>query len=188
MDELSRITAAQLATYKERYRPCVTERDRRNLIELGWTPPGEEGGGFFGRMAARLGKEARVLRAQRQGLEAQVECLMSALTRIHSFLSPEDVRTPDGTVYRFDNPAIEREMLRGLSEAIRSVPDTLAKAAGWQPIETAPKDGTAVLGWDKDEGSDVMHFREGLWMQRVDDACWVRTPTHWRPLPPPPEV
>jgi hypothetical protein len=78
-----------------------------------------------------------------------------------------------------------------VSDWIRAVAKELEDrraAPGWQPIETAPKDGTAVLGWDKDEGSDVMHFREGLWMQRVDDACWVRTPTHWRPLPPPPEV
>jgi hypothetical protein len=186
MDELSRITAAQLATYKERYRPCVTERDRRNLIELGWTPPGEEGGGFFGRMAARLGKEARVLRAQRQGLEAQVECLMSALTRIHSFLSPEDVRTPDGTVYRFDNPAIEREMLRGLSEAIRAVPDTLAKAPGWQPIETAPKTiGFRALGWDGRKRATIQWGKEG-W--HGDDLIFGYHPTHWRPLPPPPEV
>jgi hypothetical protein len=59
---------------------------------------------------------------------------------------------------------------------------------GWQPIETAPKNGTAVLGWDKDEGHYVTWCSEGSWGQSVDDCVYLQFPTHWRPLPPPPEV
>ena len=61
---------------------------------------------------------------------------------------------------------------------------------GWQPIETAPKDGTDVLlgaeGWViigswfrfDDEGN-------GRWMHEDGATC---DPTHWQPLPSPPEV
>ena len=65
-----------------------------------------------------------------------------------------------------------------------------AKAAlQWQPIETAPKDGTEFLGsvgvsyqggvvvlhWDKDDG--FIDWDADFW-----------DPTHWMPLPPPPET
>jgi hypothetical protein len=63
-----------------------------------------------------------------------------------------------------------------------------AATPGWQPIETAPKNGTAVLGWDKDEGHYVTWCSEGSWGQSVDDCVYLQFPTHWRPLPPPPEV
>jgi hypothetical protein len=55
--------------------------------------------------------------------------LVRTLVRIHSFISPADVRLPDGRVFRFDNPAIQMEMLRGLSDAIRAVPAELDAAA-----------------------------------------------------------
>lgn len=66
---------------------------------------------------------------------------------------------------------------------------------GWQPIETAPQDGTQVLliaryptnvAW-----SDQYH---SWWHTRAvtEDVHWARwphtfPPTHWRPLPAPPE-
>ena len=66
----------------------------------------------------------------------------------------------------------------------------------WQPIETAPKDGTDILlandkavspaGWV----SDVEHGAE--WEGQIGMAGWwtlngdARPPTHWMPLPPPP--
>lgn len=68
---------------------------------------------------------------------------------------------------------------------------------GWQPIETAPKDGTKIDLW--------VHFPEHDEAHRVADAFWdlededwnlhgwlVRQfkftpqPTHWMPLPEPP--
>lgn len=76
---------------------------------------------------------------------------------------------------------------------------------GWQPIETAPKDGTWVLlaggECDGDEGdaqrivtgqyTDYLNGRKTEWHWQF---CWYdggyygnyEDPTHWMPLPEPP--
>jgi hypothetical protein len=73
----------------------------------------------------------------------------------------------------------------------------------WQPISTAPRDGTHVLIANDTPGS--VHPREGYYVpveQRYDnepkhEGWWRlagsceervhgRTPSHWMPLPPPP--
>ena len=78
-----------------------------------------------------------------------------------------------------------------------------AREDGWQPIETAPKDGTWVLlaGGDIDYGWDDPSKPAsvvGQWT--ADSECWqfawydggfygeYETPTHWRPLPAPPAI
>ena len=66
----------------------------------------------------------------------------------------------------------------------------------WQPIETAPKDGTEVLGWSPDprDGIAIVKYETGLTMGKwsvVHDAeSWAWNnydPTHWMPLPEPPK-
>jgi hypothetical protein len=67
----------------------------------------------------------------------------------------------------------------------------------WQPIETAPKDGTRILGYDGSTVSGTYwhdSFRE--WRNESEAAGdnhgwyghdrWV--PTHWQPLPEPPSA
>lgn len=67
----------------------------------------------------------------------------------------------------------------------------------WQPIETAPKDGTHIIAlrptdpphvesmyWARYEDAD----RDGDWHWSYDgDSPREGSPTHWMPLPPPPK-
>lgn len=79
------------------------------------------------------------------------------------------------------------------------IEDALDEPTGWQPIETAPKDGTRVLAiWGK-HGTQIIYWYS--WEERPEylvkaGACWKpenqrcpinATPTHWMPLPHPPE-
>jgi hypothetical protein len=59
----------------------------------------------------------------------------------------------------------------------------------WQPIETAPKDGTVILAWRK-YGSIPKFVRfdsfYGEW--EVQEEGWhVHNLTHWMPIPEPPK-
>lgn len=72
----------------------------------------------------------------------------------------------------------------------------------WQPIETAPKDGTWVLLFVERYGAK--YWLAGHWFSGSDGSCgWVSAsfyaephvnwttcsdPTHWMPLPDPPVV
>lgn len=75
----------------------------------------------------------------------------------------------------------------------------LRDAERWQPIESAPRDGTYIL-----LGYADSHSEEGRWMGDASRNHWGETgwfasdddvlcehpskPTHWRPLPAPPTL
>jgi len=54
---------------------------------------------------------------------------------------------------------------------------------GWQPIETAPKDGTFVLTWDAESEHGIVRFFKPYELGGGDPWCGA---THWMPLPEPP--
>ena len=66
----------------------------------------------------------------------------------------------------------------------------------WQLIETAPKDGTEILGWLKEGKLAVVSFKvtksQSFVGELRDSKSWWKgnvtcTPTHWMPLPNPPK-
>lgn len=73
----------------------------------------------------------------------------------------------------------------------------------WQPIETAPKDGTELLLYERrerlidDDFIEVDYVFTGWWnKESYINACWEcleydafsHNPTHWMPLPKPPSA
>jgi hypothetical protein len=59
----------------------------------------------------------------------------------------------------------------------------------WQPIETAPRDGTEILAYNAFAGRYLTRFVDGEWPKYGWDnmtGVWYPRPTHWMPLPPPP--
>ena len=71
--------------------------------------------------------------------------------------------------------------------ARRTQPPACAADDGWQPIETAPKDGLGVL-----LRSARGRIADGAWIAATSSVggwAWAyinQEPTHWRPLPKPP--
>ena len=65
----------------------------------------------------------------------------------------------------------------------------------WQPIETAPRDGTEILCFIPEhtwglltvkEEYKVLRFIQGVtW---ANQGLYTEYPTHWMPLPKPPET
>ncbi len=57
----------------------------------------------------------------------------------------------------------------------------------WQTIDTAPTDGTVVDIWAEGERVIDAWFQKGDWL--TSDGEWVsqHEPTHWMPVPQPPE-
>lgn len=59
----------------------------------------------------------------------------------------------------------------------------------WQSIETAPRDGTRLLLWER-EGFAFCGFyypTQAEWVANIAGVSLDWTPTHWMPLPPPPQ-
>ena len=59
----------------------------------------------------------------------------------------------------------------------------------WQPIESAPRDGTAFLGFEADGEwlMGVMIYSGQTFVREGDLGGYVTWPDYWQPLPPPPE-
>jgi hypothetical protein len=58
----------------------------------------------------------------------------------------------------------------------------------WHPMETAPKDGTPILGWDDCGYMAVVRWEKGAWRLMITGDCaaddsW--SPDLWAPISPP---
>lgn len=85
-----------------------------------------------------------------------------------------------------------------LERAIAALPS----CEEWRQFDTAPEDGTEIIVWRADSGVFTSFYREADWWIATptrppeEDAAWFATtgedlsddlPTHWMPLPSPPE-
>jgi hypothetical protein len=86
-----------------------------------------------------------------------------------------------------------RKANEAAEQIARFVDDALPPA--WQPIETAPKDGTKILGYDPLAEDCVVIRWTGFGDFSEEAVCWriqwsgQENPdcTHWIPLPEPPK-
>jgi hypothetical protein len=85
---------------------------------------------------------------------------------------------------------------RGLAKIIDRAIKQRADAADWQPIETAPKDGSGVLLWWPQWWHDAHsgYFKDNQWHSERAIISWYEGndngdpgPSHWMPLPTPPQ-
>lgn len=62
----------------------------------------------------------------------------------------------------------------------------------WQPIETAPRDGTDIIVYRPNfDGDYIPEVGTDYWMTKLIEPTWAKSrrdcqPTHWQPFPAPP--
>lgn len=81
------------------------------------------------------------------------------------------------------------DALRSYDAAAAGAEALRQQAQTWQPIETAPKDGTRILVARVTDGRVGISWWDGLRLEDKDKwACYsmLTPPTHWMPLPDPP--
>lgn len=80
-----------------------------------------------------------------------------------------------------DAPSIENEV-----QLLADIRTLIAAVPQWQPIETAPKDGTRILAYYvSHQKYSLMRWLHFEWCDDADDACLHFD--YWMPLPSPPE-
>lgn len=90
---------------------------------------------------------------------------------------------------------LENETKTGVIAQLTARVAELEAAQGWQPIETAPKDGTIIFVEAYDHARLTGPVHSGYWSPAYEGGpyAWVEDydykicdPTHWMPLPQPP--
>ena len=80
-----------------------------------------------------------------------------------------------------------------LPEAIVEIMRLRALVPAWRPIETAPRDMTDVVGFHPEMSAHETYFyphypAHGGWIYFDGDEERLWSPTHWMPMPTPPEA
>jgi hypothetical protein len=68
-----------------------------------------------------------------------------------------------------------------LDELLPQLEDRLRAAQQWQPIETAPKDGTTFIA--RQDPADIYMESWDDWYGSKEGKRWNGEPTHWIPMP-----
>jgi hypothetical protein len=108
----------------------------------------------------------------------------------------ERVEALDGWAYTGMNTPVRKPILAIATEADATEAQLRAALPVWRPIETAPKDGSKILAWAPDL-APISYYGVAFWAEAQEAnprsvAGWfwsyATRPTHWQPLPPPPEA
>lgn len=98
----------------------------------------------------------------------------------------EAIRVRDNALHGFADQTADRiEKRKRAEQAETSL--AAARERNWQPIETAPKDGTHMLMYRKSTGIDEAWWKGDGWGGRSWWYPQSDQPTHWMPLPEPPD-
>lgn len=93
-------------------------------------------------------------------------------------------RTPE------DGPSITSALLLEAADALAALAQR-SVGQGWQPIETAPS-GPVLVAWSHQPTwvpQSAYRRADGEWTEADGDGrAMYSTPTHWMPLPSPPEA
>jgi hypothetical protein len=112
--------------------------------------------------------------------ERCAECKCSQFAEVAATRSDEPQLTPDEEV----------ELVHRINANPNLHPRSDGEIEGWQPIETAPKDGTYLLLASGENVTTGRCIEDGRWFETNSDPTdyWdgELQPTHWRPLPDPP--
>lgn len=106
----------------------------------------------------------------------------------------ERLADPLGSMPPADRERYVTRISQALFEAHKAGRAEMKEEANWQPIETAPKDGTRIDVWRRGERlTDVFWSDEEEWWSYMGDTYPIPlaaspAPTHWRPLPAPPAI
>mgnify|MGYP003419979834 FL=1 len=98
--------------------------------------------------------------------------------------------------FTLDLRHVAQKLVAVLGEAAKPAPGGPKMREGWQPIATAPKDGRDFLVWNREN-----RVRKARWYERSSSDLGISLyegdgvnsfkggiqPTHWMPLPAPPE-
>jgi hypothetical protein len=101
-------------------------------------------------------------------------------------------RRGDAPDARFDDWGLARAVAITLNAVVEGRLAAVPRVA-WQPIETAPRDGSEILVYESYDGFFVASWdqKDQIWRCRVsggalDNSYW-HAPSHWMPIPEPPD-
>lgn len=97
-------------------------------------------------------------------------------------MSGEPMREAVATIRAALNSKAGTVELRDFTAELTAILALAAPAEGWQPIETAPKDGTWIIGATP-HGVTPLRWGVSWDDQHWANGCVVYQPTHWMPLP-----
>lgn len=179
--QMADIAAEGEAAGMERAAKALYEEDDAWSAAFPWPhlKEGEKAADNYRRLAAAALRAASI--PTQPGVEVKpvgyvsqkgLDYLMSG--QINGAASVEPVKTRTATIPLYASPA----------------PLPVGVASEWQPMDTAPKDGSRVLCWHPGWLAPESGCLYGMfWASNgyaADHGGWKYQPTHWRPLPPPP--